>query len=45
MNIIDTDTDIKSVYILNVKYINMAIRNILEFINYNYGQEYIKETR
>ena len=29
----------------NVKYINVAIRNILEFINYNYGQEYIKETR
>ena len=45
MNIIDTDTAIKSVYILNVKCINMAIRNILEFINYNYGQEYIKETR
>ena len=45
MNIIDTDTAIKSVYILNVKFINVAIRNILEFINYNYGQEYIKETR
>ena len=45
MNIIDTDTAIKSVYILNVKCINMVIRNILEFINYNYGQEYIKETR
>ena len=45
MNIIDTDTAIKSVYILNVECINMVIRNILEFINYNYGQEYIKETR
>lgn len=45
MRIIDTDTTIEPIYILNVKYINMAIRNILEFINYNYGQEYIKETR
>ena len=45
MRIIDTDTTIEPVYILNVKYINVAIRNILEFINYNYGQEYIKETR
>ena len=45
MRIIDTDTSIEPVYILNVKYINVAIRNILEFINYNYGQEYIKETR
>lgn len=45
MRIIDTDTTIEPVYILNVKCINMAIRNILEFINYNYGQEYIKETR
>lgn len=45
MKIIDADTTIKPVYILNVKYINAAIRNILEFINYNYGQEYIKETR
>ena len=45
MKIIDTDTTIESVYILNVKYINVAIRNILEFINYNYGQKYIKKTR
>ena len=45
MRIIDTDTTIEPVYILNVKYINEAIRNILEFINYNYGQKYIKETR
>lgn len=45
MRIIDTDTTIEPVYILNVKYINVAIRNILEFINYNYGQKYIKETR
>ena len=45
MRIIDTDTTIEPVYIINVKYINVAIRNILEFINYNYGQEYIKETR
>ena len=45
MRIIDTDTTIEPVYILNVKCINVAIRNILEFINYNYGQEYIKETR
>jgi hypothetical protein len=45
MRIIDTDTTIEPVYILNVKYINVAIRNILEFINYNYGQKYIKKTR
>lgn len=45
MKIIDTDTTIEPIYILNVKYINVAIRNILEFINYNYGQKYIKETR
>ena len=45
MRIIDTNTTIEPVYILNVKYINVAIRNILEFINYNYGQKYIKETR
>ena len=45
MRIIDTNTTIEPVYILNVKYINVAIRNILEFINYNYGQKYIKKTR
>lgn len=45
MRIIDTDTTIEPVYILNVKYINVTIRNILEFINYNYGQKYTKETR
>lgn len=45
MRVIDTDTTIEPVYILNVKYINGAIRNILEFINYNYGQKYIKKTR
>lgn len=45
MRIIDTDTTIEPVYILNVRYINVAIRNILEFINYNYGQKYIKKTR
>lgn len=45
MRILDSTTDINPVYILNPYFIGKEIRNILEFINYNYEQEYIEKTR